>query len=75
MTHGGLNSINEATYHGVPLIVLPLFADQDFNAYRIRAQGLGVSIEFRDFSQELMDEAVGKVLSNGESELLNGILG
>jgi UDP:flavonoid glycosyltransferase YjiC (YdhE family) len=64
MTHGGLNSVNEATYHGVPLIVFPLFADQDYNAYRINIQELGVSIEPRDFSQELMDGAVEAILRN-----------
>jgi len=64
MTHGGLNGVNEATFHGIPLIVLPLFADQDFNAYRIKAQELGVSIELSEFSQGVMDEAFREILEN-----------
>lgn len=26
VTHGGLNSIQEATFYGLPMIVMPLFA-------------------------------------------------
>ena len=64
MTHCGLNSINEATYHGVPLIGLPLFADQDMSAYRIHAQELGVRLEARDLNQEKMDSAMGEIIYN-----------
>jgi len=64
MTHCGLNSINEATFHGVPLIALPLFADQDLTAYRIEAQEIGIRLEARDLSQELMDRAMGEIIYN-----------
>ena len=64
MTHGGSNGINEATFHGVPLLVLPLFADQDINAQRVSAQELGIKIELREFSQSILDNAFAEILGN-----------
>jgi glucuronosyltransferase len=54
----------EATYYGVPLIALPLFADQDFSAYRIQAQEVGVAVELREFSEEVLDSAIHEILHN-----------
>lgn len=34
ISHGGLLSTQEAVYHGVPMIVFPIFAEQDYNAQR-----------------------------------------
>ena len=64
MTHCGINSIIEATYFGIPLIAMPLFADQDLSAYRIHAQEIGVAVEIRTFSQEGFDAAVHEILYN-----------
>lgn len=64
MTHCGINSVMEATYYGVPLIALPLFADQDFSAYRIQAQEVGVAVELREFSEEVLDSAIHEILHN-----------
>jgi len=64
VTHGGVNSMLEATYYGVPVIAMPLFADQDFQAYRVQAQEIGVRLEAALFSQEILDEAVWKILNN-----------
>jgi hypothetical protein len=41
LTHGGYNSIREAVRHGVPMVVLPQFGDQEANADRVEALGLG----------------------------------
>ncbi|WP_433037173.1 glycosyltransferase [Actinomycetospora sp. CA-053990] len=41
LTHGGYNSIREAVRHGVPMVVLPQFGDQEANADRAEALGLG----------------------------------
>lgn len=32
VSHGGLLSLHEAAYHGVPTLVLPVFCDHDGNA-------------------------------------------
>lgn len=34
ITHGGLLSTTETTYHGVLILAVPVFADQEMNAAR-----------------------------------------
>ncbi|GLZ45365.1 glycosyl transferase [Actinomycetospora sp. NBRC 106375] len=41
LTHGGYNSIRETVRHGTPMVVLPQFGDQEGNADRVAALGLG----------------------------------
>lgn len=42
ITHGGLNSIKECVYFGVPMIIFPMLRDQPLNAARVAYHGLGV---------------------------------
>ena len=48
ITHGGLGSVKESIYMGVPMLVWPLRGDQMFNARRVAAKGLGLSLHNRD---------------------------
>ena len=64
MTHCGMNSVIEATCFGVPLIGTPLFADQDYSAYRLEAQEVGVKLEIKGLTQERMNGVVEKILTN-----------
>eukprot|EP00057_Strongylocentrotus_purpuratus_P012309 XP_011666783.1 PREDICTED: UDP-glucuronosyltransferase 1-2-like [Strongylocentrotus purpuratus] len=40
--HGGLTGIFEAIYHAVPMVVMPIFAEQDSNAVKVEAKGMGI---------------------------------
>jgi len=42
ITHGGMNSINESLYYGVPMIVMPQINEQRINASRIEQLVVGI---------------------------------
>lgn len=44
VTHGGMNTVNEALLFGVPLVVAPQAADQPWVARRVSQLGAGVTV-------------------------------
>ena len=45
VSHGGSGSVLGALAHGVPMVVIPMGADQPHNAARVRALGLGLTLD------------------------------
>ena len=52
ITHGGLNSQFECIYHGVPMITVPFFSDQPYNAKRAASKGVSITMKLHNFSTE-----------------------
>lgn len=50
ITHGGLLSTQEATYHGVPLLGLPVFVDQHTNTRQVQREGWGRLLPWEDLT-------------------------
>lgn len=65
ITHAGSSSMREAIYHGVPVVAIPLFADQFNNAAKlvIRA-GMGVYLDFKTLTDITLKNAIDEVLKN-----------
>lgn len=66
VTHGGHNTVLGALSFGVPLVVVPYFADQLDNAARCTALGVGRVISPSELSPEKVREEVSAVLGNGQ---------
>jgi UDP:flavonoid glycosyltransferase YjiC (YdhE family) len=64
ITHGGLGSIKEAVFVGVPMIVLPEFFDQPFNAIRIERHMLGISLLSGELNTAALLRAIEEVLQS-----------
>ncbi|HEX3046531.1 MAG TPA: macrolide family glycosyltransferase, partial [Bacillota bacterium] len=59
VTHGGMNSANEALYFNVPMIVIPQRVDQFLVAGRVAELGAGINLKNMEFTaQELSDAAL-----------------
>lgn len=64
VTHGGMNSVMESLYYGVPMVVIPQQAEQAMTARRIVELGLGVALDPDQLTAEKLQEAVEKVYSD-----------
>lgn len=64
ITHCGMNSVNEALYFGVPLLMLPQTAEQRGVARRVEQLGAGVLL--KKYNAKSIYESVSGLLSSEE---------
>ena len=64
ITHGGLNSKQEAVYHGVPFIVMPVFADQPINAQKAHDDGNAIRLYWDNLTEEILYDAIQRILTD-----------
>lgn len=62
ITHGGLLSNQEAVYHGVPFIALPVFADQPVNAQKANDDGYAIRLHWDDLTESVLYQAIQLIL-------------
>ncbi|XP_016079386.1 PREDICTED: UDP-glucuronosyltransferase 2B4-like isoform X1 [Miniopterus natalensis] len=64
ITHGGTNGIYEAIYHGVPMVGIPMFADQPDNIARMQTKGAAVRLDFNTMSSADLLNALKTVIND-----------
>lgn len=62
--HGGFGTTLMGLAAGVPMVVLPLFADQPFNAARVAALGAGIALEGGASAVGELNGALRRVLAD-----------
>ncbi|KAH6670915.1 UDP-glucosyl transferase family protein, partial [Plectosphaerella plurivora] len=64
VTHGGGSSINEALFHGKPMLLLGFFADQPVNGLRVEEAGIGLRLDKAGFSADEIYEKARYILDD-----------
>ncbi|XP_021081732.1 UDP-glucuronosyltransferase 2B7-like isoform X2 [Mesocricetus auratus] len=64
VTHGGANGIYESIHHGIPMVGIPLFAEQHDNIAHMVAKGAAVSLDFHTLKSSDLLNALKAVINN-----------
>ncbi|XP_051545128.1 UDP-glucuronosyltransferase 2C1-like [Myxocyprinus asiaticus] len=64
VTHGGTNGIQEAIYHGVPILGLPLVFDQPDNLSRMKVKGTAKLVDIAELDRTMILQALEELLYN-----------
>ncbi|XP_019221083.1 UDP-glucuronosyltransferase 2A2 isoform X3 [Oreochromis niloticus] len=64
ITHGGTNGIYEAIYHGVPMVGIPMFADQPDNMVHMKEKGAAVILNLNFMTAEDLRDAINTVIND-----------
>uniref|UniRef100_A0A1A8P460 UDP-glucuronosyltransferase n=2 Tax=Nothobranchius rachovii TaxID=451742 RepID=A0A1A8P460_9TELE len=64
VAHGGTNGVQEAIYHGIPVLGIPLFFDQYDNLLRLQERGGGKIILLGDINRDTFEESIKDILNN-----------
>ncbi|XP_037685848.1 UDP-glucuronosyltransferase 2A3-like [Choloepus didactylus] len=63
VTHGGMNGIYEAIYHGVPMVGIPFFGDQPDNILHMKAKGAAVGMNMNTMTSADLLRALRTVIN------------
>ncbi len=64
VAHGGTNGVQEAIYHGVPILGVPLVFDQPDNLFRMEVKGTAKIVDIATLDRTVFLEALKEVLHN-----------
>ncbi|KTF94848.1 hypothetical protein cypCar_00029931, partial [Cyprinus carpio] len=64
ITQGGTNGIQEAIYHGVPILGLPIVFDQPDNLSRMKVRGTAKLVDIAQLNRTMFLQALEEVLYN-----------
>ncbi len=64
VTHGGMNSVSESLWHGVPMVVVPQMGEQEIVGSQVAELGAGLCLSKREASAEKLRECVQRLLDD-----------
>ncbi|XP_055920237.1 UDP-glucosyltransferase 2 isoform X2 [Eupeodes corollae] len=62
VTHGGLLSMYETVYHGVPVVTMPVFCDHDVNSAKAEVDGYAVKLNLETLTADKLYKSIMKVV-------------
>lgn len=69
ITQGGMMSVQETLYHGVPVLIIPLFADQVANGQRAQRQGYGKVLPVEELTIATLLGNITELIDNSSYRL------
>ncbi|KAJ0176676.1 hypothetical protein K1T71_007855 [Dendrolimus kikuchii] len=69
ISHGGLIGTQEAIFNGVPILGIPIYADQYNNLLQTETHGFGKILEYHTIDEMTLDKALNEVLYNKSYEI------
>jgi MGT family glycosyltransferase len=63
VTHGGMNSVSESLYYGVPVVVIPQMSEQAIVGRRVEELGAGLFLAKDSAAAGALRESVGRLLA------------
>ncbi|KAJ8731401.1 hypothetical protein PYW07_004565 [Mythimna separata] len=64
ISHGGLIGTQEATFHGVPIVGIPIYADQYNNLLQAQSLGYGKILKYPHINEQTLSKTLNEVLTN-----------
>ncbi|XP_030081391.1 UDP-glucuronosyltransferase 2B15-like [Drosophila hydei] len=64
ISHGGLFGTQEAVHYGVPVLGMPIYADQYLNIKKGQAAGFALSVSYRTVTEKELRYALRELLEN-----------
>ena len=64
ITHCGYNAQYDALYNAVPIIALPVYGDQPYNAVTMQSKGFGIKLDLVYLTENDLVSALGRILKN-----------
>ncbi|XP_017881557.1 UDP-glucuronosyltransferase 1-9-like [Ceratina calcarata] len=61
---GGLQSLQEAVHYSVPVVAIPFFGDQLFNARKILDTGIGLTLNIDTITEESVVQTLSEIIEN-----------
>ncbi|XP_014213915.1 UDP-glucuronosyltransferase 2B37-like [Copidosoma floridanum] len=64
VTHGGIMGVQEAVYHGVPMVGFPMYGDQYYNIKSCAKQKMAIQLSHKDVTETVFTKAITAILQD-----------